>query len=415
MDELTHSDLIYDWNTRSKRVGLSPRAAVQFHDETLRDGIQGPSIHDPTIEQKKRIVELTASLGIHSADIGLPGAGQRQVDDVTAIVKHCQALKLDISLGCAARTHVNDIRPIVEISQATGQSLEVHCFLGTSPIRQIAEDWDLSQLMKYAGDAVEFAIKEGLTVNFVTEDTVRSYPSTLQPLFLSVIEKGAQRLTLCDTVGHASPDGVRNLVRWTRNLIDGTGADVGIDWHGHNDRGLGVCNTLFAIEHGADRVHGTALGIGERVGNAALDQVLVNLKLMGEIDNDLRTLVEWCQAVSEATNTPIDRAYPLMGGDAFRTATGVHASAVIKAIAKGDDWLADRIYSCVPAGLFGKRQSIEVGHMSGLSNVLWWLGQNEVEPVDGLAEYVLSAAKQRSRVLDDAEVRGLVNDFHAAR
>lgn len=415
MNELTHSDLIYDWNTRSKRTGLSPRAAVQFHDETLRDGIQGPSIHDPTIEQKLRIVELTASLGIHSADIGLPGAGQRQVDDVTAIIKHCQALKLDISLGCAARTHINDIRPIVEISQATGQSLEVHCFLGTSPIRQIAEDWDLDQLMKYAGDAVEFAVKEGLTVNFVTEDTVRSYPSTLQPLFLSVIEKGAQRLTLCDTVGHASPDGVRNLVRWTRNLIDGTGADVGIDWHGHNDRGLGVCNTLFAIEHGADRVHGTALGIGERVGNAALDQVLVNLKLMDEIDNDLHTLVEWCQAVSEATNTPIDRSYPLMGRDAFRTATGVHASAVIKAISKGDDWLADRIYSGVPAGLFGKRQSIEVGHMSGLSNVLWWLGQNDVEPVDGLAEFVLNAAKQRSRVLDDAEVRGLVDDFHAAR
>lgn len=413
--ELAESDLIFDWNTRRRRSTLSPRGAVQFHDETLRDGIQGPSIVDPSIEDKKRIIELTAALGIHSADIGLPGAGQRAVDDVTAIVEHCQALKLDISLGCAARTHINDIRPIVEISQKTGVKLEVLCFLGTSPIRQYAESWDLDRLMKYAGDAVDFAVREGLPVNFVTEDTVRSSPATLQPLFLSVIDKGAERLTLCDTVGHASPDGVRNLIQWTRNLIDGTGADVAIDWHGHNDRGLGVCNTLFAIEYGADRVHGTALGIGERVGNAALDQVLLNLKLMGEIDNDLRKLVMWCQTVSKATHTPIDRAYPLLGKDAFRTATGVHAAAVIKAISKGDDWLADRIYSGVPAGLFGKKQAIEVGHMSGLSNVLWWLDQHRIERAPGLPEHILAAAKQRSRVLTDDEVHDLVSAFEAPR
>lgn len=413
--DLSENDLIYDWNTRRRRTQLSPHGTVQFHDETLRDGIQGPSIVDPSIEDKKRIIELTAALGIHSADIGLPGAGPRAVEDVTAIVEHCQRLKLDISLGCAARTHVNDIRPIVEISQKTGVKLEVLCFLGTSPIRQYAEDWDLERLMQYAGDAVDFAVREGLPVNFVTEDTVRSSPATLQPLFLSVIDKGAERLTLCDTVGHASPDGVRNLIQWTRNLIDGTGADVAIDWHGHNDRGLGVCNTIFAIEYGADRVHGTALGIGERVGNAALDQVLLNLKLMGEIDNDLHKLVMWCQTVAKATHTPIDRAYPLLGKDAFRTATGVHAAAVIKAINKGDDWLADRIYSGVPAGLFGKQQQIEVGHMSGLSNVLWWLGQNGVEKTAGLPEFILEAAKQRSRVLADDEVHELVSTFKAAR
>lgn len=413
MNELTDSDLIYDWNTQRRRAPLSPQGGVQFHDETLRDGIQGPSIVDPSIEDKKRIIELTAALGIHSADIGLPCAGQRQFDDVMAIVQHAQALKLDIRLGCAARTLVKDIEPIVEIAQRTGQQLEVLCFVGTSPIRQFAEEWDHDRIMRSA-QAVEFAVKEGLPVNFVTEDTVRSNPATLQPLFLSVIDKGVERLTLCDTVGHASPDGVRNLIQWTRALIDGTGADVAIDWHGHNDRGLGVCNTLFAIEYGADRVHGTALGIGERVGNAALDQVLVNLKLMGEIDNDLQKLVLWCQTVAEATHTPIDRAYPLLGRDAFRTATGVHAAALIKAVKKGDDWLADRIYSGVPAGLFGKRQSIEIGHMSGLSNVVWWLQQNRVERVDGLAEFILAGAKQRSRVLSDDEVRDLVNDFHAS-
>ncbi|MEZ4473931.1 MAG: LeuA family protein [bacterium] len=411
MNGVDDHDLLFDWNARRRRTKLSPRPVFQFHDETLRDGIQGPSIVDPSIEDKKRIIELTDALGVHSADIGLPGAGPRAVEDVTAIVRHAQACKLSISLGCAARTHINDIRPIAEISQRTGQRLEVLAFIGTSFIRQYAEDWNLERLLKFSGEAIEFAVKEGLPVNFVTEDTIRSHPSTLQPIFLSAIDRGIERLTLCDTVGHATPDGVRNLIQWTRNLIDGTGTDVKIDWHGHDDRGLGVCNTIYAVEYGADRVHGTALGIGERVGNAALDQVLLNLKLMGEIDNDLSKLVLWCNTVAEATHTPIPRSYPLLGKDAFRTATGVHAAAIVKAQRKGDDWLADRIYSGVPAGLFGKRQQIEVGHQSGLSNVIWWLEQHRVPAAPGLADFILAAAKQRSRVLSDDEVRDLVDAF----
>jgi len=408
-------ELLFDWNHKIRRSKLSPLGHFEFHDETLRDGIQGPSIVDPSIEDKLRIIELTDALGIHSADIGLPGAGPRAVEDVTAIVRHAQACKLKISLGCAARTHINDIRPIAEISQRTGQRLEVLCFIGTSPIRQYAESWDLERLLHLSGEAIEFAVQEGLPVNFVTEDTIRTPPATLQPIFLRAIDKGVERLTLCDTVGHATPDGVKNLIQWTRHLIEGTGADVKVDWHGHNDRGLGVCNTLFAVEYGADRVHGTALGIGERVGNAALDQVLLNLRLMGEIDQDLSRLVEWCTLVGEATGTPIHRAYPLLGHDAFRTATGVHAAAIIKAHRKGDAWLADRIYSGVPAGLFGKGQLIEVGHQSGLSNVVWWLEQHGIAPSPGMAEAVLTEAKQRDRVLSDAEVQAVVDGWHADR
>jgi 2-isopropylmalate synthase len=408
-------DLLFDWNAKIRRGRLSPLDHFEFHDETLRDGIQGPSIVDPSIEDKLRIIELTDALGIHSADIGLPGAGARAVEDVTAIVRHAQACKLKISLGCAARTHINDIRPIVEISQKTGQRLEVLCFIGTSPIRQYAESWDLDRLMQLSGEAIAFAVKEGLPVNFVTEDTIRSHPSTLQPLFLNAIDKGVERLTLCDTVGHATPDGVRNLINWTRHLIEGTGRDVKIDWHGHNDRGLGVCNTLFAVEYGADRVHGTALGIGERVGNAALDQVLLNLRLMGEIDHDLSKMVEWCTLVSQATQTPIHRAYPLLGHDAFRTATGVHAAAIIKAHRKGDNWLADLIYSGVPAGLFGKEQLIEVGHQSGLSNVIWWLEQHHIEAEPGLPEAVLFEAKQRDRVLSDDEILGAIQAWRSSQ
>ena len=403
------ADLIYNWNLRGRRGQLAPK--VSFYDETLRDGIQGPSISDPSIEDKLRILELEEELGINNIDLGLPGAGARAVADVTALAQHHVKNKMTIQASCAARTHINDIRPIAEISQRTGLEIEVMAFLGTSPIRQYTEDWDLERLLKLSGDAIEFAVSENLPVTFVTEDTVRSRPETLQPLFLNAIEKGARRLCLCDTVGHATPDGVRNLIWWTRNLIEGTGRDIGIDWHGHNDRGLAVANSIFAAEFGADRIHGTALGIGERVGNAALDQILINFKLMGEIENDLSKLVDWCNLVSEACNWPIPRSYPVMGADAFRTATGVHAAAVIKAQNKGDHWLADRIYSGVPAGEFGMHQHIEIGHMSGLSNVLYWLDANDVRPADGLAAYLLQAAKRNHRVLADSEVRGLIAEF----
>ena len=405
----TRDALIYDWNTLDHPA---PRFGhVTFYDETLRDGIQGPSILDPPIEAKLQILECEAALGIQAMDLGLPGAGPRAVADVTRLVQHIVDRGFDILPSCAARTHVNDIRPIAEISQAVGTPVEVMAFLGTSPVRQLVERWDLDHLMKLSGDAIEFAVAEGLPVTFVTEDTTRSRPETLRPLFLNAIEKGARRLCLCDTVGHATPDGARALVRWTRALVAETGVQVGIDWHGHNDRGLAVINTLAAGEAGADRLHGTALGIGERVGNASLDQLLVNLKLQGEIDNDLSQMERWCHLVSEHCGRPIPLEYPVLGDDAFRTATGVHAAAVIKAQRGGDTLLADLIYSGVPAHWFGKRQRIEIGHMSGLSNVRYWLEQRDIPAREGLAEHILTAAKAQSGLLTEDGVRALIADF----
>lgn len=409
-DHHDQQNLVYDWNEKHHRTTLSGRQ-YEFYDETLRDGIQGPSVVDPPIEDKIRILELADAVGIHCIDIGLPGAGPRAVEDVTRLAEHIRDNNLKIRPSCAARTHVNDIRPIIEISQKVGIEIEVMAFLGTSPIRQYAEGWDVDWLVDTASSAIGFAAESGLPVTFVTEDTIRSRPDTLQRLFLAAIDKGARRLCLCDTVGHATPDGVKNLIDWTRNLIEGTGVDVKIDWHGHNDRGLGVVNTIFAIEFGADRIHGTAMGVGERVGNAALDQVLVNLKLMGEIDNDLSKLGLWVSTVSEACHRPIPASYPVFGADAFRTATGVHAAAVIKALRKQDDYLIDRVYSGVPASWFGKAQQIEIGHMSGLSNVTYWLEQRGIEPDEHLCKFIFEKAKSSNRTLTDEEVHHLIRDF----
>ncbi len=415
--ELSDEELIYDWNSVEKVASLSPKRKFTFMDETLRDGIQSPSVVDPRIEDKILFTEIANDLGIHHIDIGLPGAGPRAVADCTTLASFIRDQRLSIKAACAARTHIKDVQAVIDVSQAVGIEIEVMAFIGSSPIRQYAEDWDLDLLLKRSAEAIDLAARNGLPVTYVTEDTTRSRPEVLSRMFSNAVEHGAHRLILCDTVGHATPDGIRNLLKFTRNLLDGMGhSEVGIDWHGHNDRGLGVVNSIFAIEYGADRIHGTALGIGERVGNAALDQILVNLKLLGELpDRDLSKLLLWCKTASQATRVPIHPQYPLAGTDAFRTATGVHAAAIIKAEKKGHAWLADRIYSGVPAGMFGKEQEIEVGHYSGESNVVYWLRKRGFEPTPELVAAVFGAAKRGNRVLTDEEILQVIKDVTAGK
>lgn len=406
------SDLIYNWNARNRRGPLSPLRdrEVSFFDETLRDGIQSPSVKDPSIEDKFKILRLAASLGIHAVDLGLPGAGQRAIDDVTRLIEFSEQEKLGIEYACAARTHQADINAVADIADATGQPITVYAFLGSSPIRLFTEDWSVDTLLKRTKDAAMLCEKRGLPMTFVTEDTTRTPPPILDQLFRCAVDHGVRRLCLCDTVGHATPDGVRDLIGYTRMILETVGANhVGIDWHGHNDRGLGVTNNIIAIEAGADRIHGTALGIGERVGNAALDQTLMNLKLLGALDgHDLRNLVEWCTTVARACDVPIHFQYPLVGEDAFRTATGVHAAAIIKAIKKGDKELADRVYSGVPAGWFGRGQAVEVGFMSGESNVVFWLEQRGIEATPSRVRAIFDHAKACDHILTDDEIHGIM-------
>jgi 2-isopropylmalate synthase len=401
-------ELVYDWNEVARKGRVIPRG-VKFFDETLRDGLQNPSVTDPQVGEKLRIVHLMDKLGIHEADIGLPGSSTRAFEDCLRVCNEITESKLALGVACAGRTVVSDITPMIDLSQRAGIPVSVYAFVGSSPIRQLAEEWDLELIKKRSADAIDVAVKEGLPVAYVTEDTSRSRPEVLAELFKLAVDHGVSRLCLCDTVGHSTPDGVRNLINFTRSIIAGMGAEVEIDWHGHNDRGLALVNAIFALEVGADRVHATALGIGERVGNAPMELILLNLKLLGLLENqDLTHLLEYCQVVAEAVGWHVPINYPLVGRDAFRTATGVHAAAIIKAQAKGDAWLADRIYSGVPAGMFGRKQEICIGYMSGASNVAFWLKTRGLEPSDGLVKAILAKAKEGDHILSDEEVMAVV-------
>lgn len=398
--------IIFDWNEIDAR--RKPRQPFDLNDETLRDGVQSPSVVDPSIEDKLELLTLMDSIGVRSVDIGLPGAGKRAFDDVVAQAKFIQKHKLRLAPNCAARTVAADIAPVAEAAQKSGQKISVYTFIGSSPIRQWAENWTLDFIQKTSADAIDFAVKEGLEVAYVTEDTTRSSPQNLDLLFRSAIDHGASRLVLCDTVGHATPVGARALVEWTRGLITAMGADVQIDWHGHNDRGLAVVNAIAALDAGANRLHACGLGVGERVGNTSMDQLLLNLKLLGWIEQDLTDLVRYVEKVSSATKVAIPVNYPLSGADAFRTATGVHAAAIIKAKDKGDEWLADRVYSGVPAGDFGRHQQIDIGHMSGMSNVRFWLAQRKIPATDELCQKILRSAKATGWTLSEKEIFKLI-------
>ena len=402
------SELIYDWN-QALAAEFLPRKPVLLNDETLRDGLQSPSVKDPTIDEKIQILHLMESLGINSLDLGLPGAGQRAVEHVEMLAREIVGNRMRIRANCAARTHENDIRPIAEISQRTGLKIDAATFIGSSPIRRYTEGWTEDFLLQTTEKAVKFAVSLGLEVMYVTEDTSRCDPAMIKRLYSTAINCGARAIVVCDTAGHSTPMGAYALTKFVIDeVVKVSGEKIRVDWHGHCDRGFAVANSIAALAAGADCVHACALGTGERVGNTQMDQMLVNLKLMAVPpwdQQDLTKLRDYCDAVSRATGVPIPPNYPVVGEDAFRTATGVHASAVIKAYKKNDVELANAVYSGVPAHLFGMEQIIEIGPMSGKSNILFWLERHSIPVSDELVDRIYRHAKSSDHTLSEAEIR----------
>tara|TARA_B100000287_G_C20668114_1_gene792464 strand:- start:1121 stop:2377 length:1257 start_codon:yes stop_codon:yes gene_type:complete len=413
-------DLIYDWNSIDYEIERNPSNhphELWFDDETLRDGLQSPSARNPSIEEKIELIDFMERLGIQKVDLGLPGAGPFHIEHIDAMLQHMGDNEYSIRPGCAVRTVVSDIEPLVELQAKHEREIQASAFLGTSPIRQFAEGWTMEKILSTAESAVTFAVENDIPVMFVTEDTTRSKPEEIKEIYSRAIELGADRICICDTCGHVTPNGVRKLLGYIQEeVIPDTGVkrrEIEVNWHGHQDRGLGVANNLAAYEAGADVIHGTALGVGERAGNAPLDQTLVNLSLMGVINNDLKGLNEYMRKAHEYVEVALPHNYPVFGDDAFETGTGVHASAVVKAMKKGDDWLADRVYSGVPAGDFGLQQIIRIGHMSGRSNVVHWLERNGYEIEDGIVNHVFEVAKGQRRMMTDGEVKEAISKYRS--
>lgn len=403
-------DLIYDWNAQSaERPQI---ASVQVDDETLRDGLQSPSVREPTLDEKIAILEAMVAVGIRRGDIGLPMSAQ--IDDIRGLLRHIRDERLPFAPGLAVRTVESDIQHVADLQQELGMSIKAEAFLGCSRVRQMVEGWDFDFVLERCLAATRFAKAHDVPIMFVTEDTTRTHPDDLRRVYVAAIEAGADEICIADTVGHATPWGAKAVTAAVRAVVDECGRpEVLVNWHGHNDRGLAVINSIAAAEAGADVVHAAGIGIGERSGNTPMDQLLVNLKLMGLWEPDLRGLANYVDLVSRYTEVPVPVNYPVFGRDAFRTATGVHAAAIAKAMRKGSTALADLIYSGVAAAPFGRKQVIEIGRMSGKSNVLFWLASEQLDPQDSLVDAILERAHESRSVLTDDELRGIVADWRA--
>ncbi len=399
--------MFYAWNKRKDKN--FPRK-VEINDETLRDGIQAGGIRQPSLPDKLKILDYIHLLGIEAACIGFPAAGPAMMKDLEGMIRHIQQNKLNIRIACAARTVEQDIAPIVELSQKFDISIDANVFVGSSPIRQVVEHWDMNHICDLTRKAVTFGVKNNIAVNFITEDTTRSRPGDIRAIYETAVEYGAYRVSLCDTVGYATPGGTEKLIRFVKRFIHSHNPGVYIDWHGHNDRGFGLANAMAAYLAGADCVHGTCLGIGERSGNVSMEQLMMNLKLEGFKQFDAVHLKNYCCHVSKACDVPIPDNLPILGGKAFATSTGVHAAAIIKAKNMNDEWLADNIYSAVPAGELGLPQVIEVGPLSGRSNVTYFLYQHRIED-QRLGDAIYNATKEKGRTLTDEEVRRLFTQY----
>lgn len=404
-------DWIYDWNKLPAGEGSLPATPIQLNDETMRDGLQSPSAKIPSSEAKIELLHILSDLGVFSLDIGFPASSEKAFTDTELLAREIVEKKLSLKANCAARTLVSDIRPIIEISQKVGMPIEVAAFLGSSLARMYAEEWDEAFLLKSVETSVKEAVRAGLSIMFVTEDTTRTQPELLRKLYTVAIECGARRICAADTVGFATPAGAFRLVSFLREVVEATGEEIAIDWHGHMDRGLGLGCTLAALEGGADRLHGSALGIGERVGNTPLDLVIVNLKLMGLWERDIGLLERYVAWVPKYTGIPIPRNYPVFGRDAYRTGTGVHAAAIAKAIKKGDGHLVDLIYSSVPASWCGKSQTIEIGPMSGDANSVSWLIAHGRHVTMERVKLLRNLAKKANGVLSEEEIINALNDM----
>lgn len=400
---MTLDDLINDWNGLAAKGERMPL----LNDETLRDGLQSPSVRDPDIAAKRDLTHRLARLGVDALDLGMPGAGPKALAAVRALMVEIRDHRLPLSPNVAVRTIEADLAQVAEIQQRAGIPLEAGAFLGSSPVRMDVEGWNLAFLVDTARKAVAFCRRNQVPVMMVTEDSTRAQPEVLKAIYGAALDEGAQSICLSDTCGHATPDGVRRLVGFVKEEVV-KDRKVRIDWHGHNDRGLGLANAIAAFEAGADRLHGSILGIGERCGNVALDQLMINLHLMGYPKGDLSGLPALADRVAELCDVEIPANYPVLGRDAFRTGTGVHAAAIVKALHRGDVELADAVYSGVPAALVGRRQEIEIGPMAGHSNVVYWLEMNGYDPSAERVDRILRTAKNSPRILSEAEIRAVL-------
>jgi 2-isopropylmalate synthase len=388
-------------------MSTSEHAYVLF-DETIRDGLQAPGIPVPSTTIKARLIELMVSAGIGAVNVGFPGASPAAARSCIELVQCIEQRRLHIQPACCGRTHDDDIAAIRDVAETAQTSIEAYAFVAVSPVRHIVENWTVESIERRIRNSAAACRRSGIDFVLVLEDATRSERNILSRVFSTAASQGIGRVVLCDTVGCADPDSTRKLVDWTSDHFAAAGWPVKIDWHGHNDRGLALINSLTALEAGCDRIHGTVLGIGERAGNAAIDQIILNRHLGNNDTFDLKALRRYSEYAANVLDLDIPSNYPGLGSDVFKTSAGVHAAAILKARHSGGVELMDRVYSSVPASDLGRCQEVVIDSSSGGSNVEFWLLEHGHTPTAECVARILNAAKSSAGPLMSEQICALL-------
>ncbi|MFI9422205.1 LeuA family protein [Streptomyces achromogenes] len=391
-------DILFTWNER-----LPAGTSVEIEDDTLRDGLQASFIRKPTVEEKAELFRMSAGIGARHAVVGFPASSPAEFSDSRRLLSVIRDDGLPLMPWFLGRAVREDLEPMLRLRDHFGADVGAAFFIGTSPIRRHVEKWDMAQIMERITGTMEYLEKVGLPFSFSVEDASRTPPDELRDMVELAVRYSAYSIAVCDTVGESTPAGVHRLVGFVKSLIKDRGSHVKILWHGHNDRGLGLANSIAAVEAGADIVGGAFLGIGERSGNTALEQVIMYLYQNGVGNFDVKNLIPYLKKLSAATEFPIPVNMPLVGQQAFATCTGTHAAAVLKAAEIGTDF-EDYVFSSIPASELGAVQDIGVGPTSGMANATYVLRKGNMDSSEGTAEALLAHAKTQHRLMYEDEI-----------
>lgn len=383
------------------------KKVVQVLDTSLRDGLQDAQIRHPSLEEKERLVDILVQVGVEAIDIAIPIARGSHLREAIQLARRIPS---NVTVACLARTDASDIQAAVDLAQGAGRPIETIVFCGASPLRRWVEDWDVTEITEWMAKSVNFASKQGLIPTVATEHTTQTEPEVIKQIYLAGLDNGGQKVCIADTSGAASPISTEKIIRFFRDEVLKSFNDVDIDWHGHNDRGLSVINSLVALSAGAQRVHGTAIGIGERAGNTPLEQMLINLKMARDPKRqDLGAISELATFAAEIFNVPVPPNYPGLGEKVYRTASGIHAAAELKAGQLGLKGTTP--YSAVSPEWVNRETDVVVGPLSGSHNVRFVAERLGIPATNEFIARALDVAKSANRILTDQDIKNIANSL----
>ena len=396
---LTAGEILFTWNERPR--GIRPQ--IEIEDDTLRDGLQASFIRKPTIDEKAELIRLSAGIGARHVVLAFPASSPAEFADSQRLLSVIKDHDVPMTPWFLGRAVTEDMEPILRLRDSYGGNVGAAFFIGTSPIRRHVEKWDFGGILERIATTMDYLRRAGLPCSFSVEDASRTPPDEIEQMVELAVRYSAYSIAVCDTVGESTPHGVRLLIGFIKSIISKHSSDLKILWHGHNDRGLALANSIAAIEAGADIIGGAFLGIGERTGNTALEQVIMYLHQTRTGTFDLKGLIPYARKLAAATEFQIPVNAPVVGPQAFATCTGTHAAAVLKAAELGTDF-EDYVFSSIPASELGAMQDIGVGPTSGMANARYVLERGNMPSSAELAAELLAYAKRQRRPLQQDDI-----------